>query len=159
MPTKQAKLQSWARRKLAKKFGAVLAPGSRGGNVIGYTRSGNPIYGPRDQDVKALETLPKKGDDPVNTMVGLTRPIREIEDHAAGVAVKGQFSSRDLKDAIELLKTKADVLRKAGDTMRAKAHEIMAGGLKKMRSTGWPWPGRGSGLETVGAFRRGARRR
>jgi len=42
-------IESWARRKLGKKFaGGTGGEGSRGGKVIGHTRSGKPIYSPRD---------------------------------------------------------------------------------------------------------------
>ena len=96
----------WAKRKLA---GHVINPGSRGGNVIGTTRSGNPIYGPRTEDVKALREMPKMGKDPANTLVNGTRPIRVLEDHA----VKGaqDFSSAELKDAEKAHIAKAAEIR------------------------------------------------
>jgi hypothetical protein len=103
------KLSSWARR-----YAGGGGEGSRGGKVIGHTKSGKPIYAPHDgHEDAAAPDLPHRG----QTFAA---------DHSTG------YSKADHFGAAKALATAAKAARAAGNDRLAFHLGAVAAGHKQL---------------------------
>lgn len=123
---------------------AGKGPGSRGGDVIGHTRSGKPVYGPTDKHVntaaKHYEAKEEYRNTPHAYGTGAHKPIdhtrvdswNEALNHAHGK--HKDFTEQDHHEASQMLRDHAYRYEQAGEEHHAEALHHAAEGHRRMAS-------------------------